>query len=227
MITKRFYHVLARLSCAAIAVAGLTACTDNTAFHDLNDRITKLEQSDLSKLNEKIDLLEHLISVAEGLDYITNIEQQQDGTWIMHLKSQPDVPIIIGSGTIGQPGADGTAVSISARKVEGVWYWVINGQLTNVRASGTDGRDGDENSVDPHTIPIPYVKVSETGYWVYSDDNGLTWKPIKNPDGEPVYANGKDSASDPVFQSVTLSANGETVEFVLLDGTVIVVDVQQ
>ena len=227
---KKINRMLGHWLCTLLLMPVMWSCTDNTAFHDLNDRITALEQKDLSELNENISVLQQLISVAEGLEYIVRMEQREDGSWVMYLKSQPTVPVVIGSGSIGQPGANGKGVSISVREVNGSWFWVFDGVLTNLRVNGVDGDDGErgaDSNANPETVIIPKVKISDTGYWIYSIDNGQTWIPVTTPDGKPVAAVGKDGEADDIFKSITLSDDGKTATFVLQDNTVITASVHE
>jgi hypothetical protein len=216
-----FYFLLALITSGCL----LGSCKD---YYDdlqgLGKRVEILEDSDLLQLDANMKILQHLVTVAENLNYITKIEENEDGSFTIVFHLEPEKEYIVRSGDKGANGDNGTEVKVGVvQDADGNWYWTINGAKTNMPVEavdgkdGTDGNDGLDRAKENTTIPL--FRVNEDGNWEYSLDNGKTWSLYLDDYGKPVAANGKNGAQDKYFKSVTISPDRTYVIFEQWDGT--------
>lgn len=127
------------------------------------------------KVAEQADQLSALSSEVANVPY--TIYQDADGNiWLENPTSGQKQPITAGlKGPKGDPGKDGTTVTISDDK-----YWVINGTKTTVKAEGQDGKTPTISIIDGYWA-IDGVKTTtqaqgpkgDTGNSGVKDDNGV------------------------------------------------------
>jgi len=212
---------------AVLGLGGLASCDKYVDdLQGIGKRVEVLESKNLTSLTENLHTIQLLIKATEEKDYFTTFKDNGDGTYTVTLASDPQHPITFQSAKDGVNGKNATEVVIGVREVEGLWFWTVNGQLTEMRANPTAGKNGTDYNGDPHDINVPLLKVGEAGYWMISIDGGDTWKMVYNGNNL-VYANGKDGEPDKMIQTVTLSADGTSVTIVLVDGTIITFPVHQ
>lgn len=209
----------------------ISACYDDSAIRgdisDLQKRVTSLELL-CSQMNSNIIAIQTTLNSLNQNDYITQVSPILDngeevGYKISFLKS---APITIYN---GKNGINGKTPQISVRQhVDGAWYWVLDGEWllddngNKVRASGIDGKGGQngadgkdgENGADGKDGITPQLKIVDN-YWYLSLDNGTIWKKL----GKSVGEDGKDG--DSMFKSVT--HDDKYAYFTLIDGTVLTI----
>ena len=135
------------------------------------------------KVAEQADQLAALSSEVANVPY--TISQDADGNiWLENPTSGQKQPITAGlKGPKGDPGKDGTTVTISDDK-----YWVINGTKTTVKAEGQDGKTPTISIIDGYWA-IDGVKTTtqaqgpkgDTGNSGTKDNNGVYVKYGDNP----------------------------------------------
>ena len=192
----------------------------------IGKRVEVLEDSALVDLNKDLLVLQNLVQVVEGLDFVSSLEKNEDGTYSISFASNPDKVYTLANGRDGDKGEAGSSVEVGVVQdpTTGVWYWTINGKQTTMPVEAKDGTDG-KNGQDASAadVVVPLFTIDNDGNWLYSLDNGKTWNIYLDDNGDPVSANGKDGNPDKVFSSVSLSEDGSTATFVLHNGTVITV----
>lgn len=192
----------------------------------IGKRVEVLEDSALVDLNKDLLVLQNLVKVIEGLDFVSSLKQNADGTYSISFASNPDKVYTLASGRNGDKGQDGSSVKVGVVQdpQTGIWYWTINGQQTTMPVEGKDGKDG-RNGLDATSTNaiVPIFIIDNNGNWMYSLDNGQTWNPYLDDNGNPVSADGKNGNPDKVFREVSVSDDGTTAYFVLHNGTVITI----
>ena len=108
-------------------------------------------------------------------------------------------------GPKGDPGADGITPQVRV-SADGYWEVSIDNGATwkpildadgkKVKAKGEKGEPGEPglpgaDGNDGADGITPQVRVSTDGYWEVSIDNGTTWKPLLDADGNKVKAQGE------------------------------------
>lgn len=217
-------------------VIGFVGCEydDSDLWNEVNslkDRVLTLEQL-CQQMNTNISSLQSLVSALQNQDYITSvtpIKQGNDviGYTITFAKGEP-ITIYHGqdgkNGADGEDGKDGYTPVIGVDKDEdGVYYWTLDGEwLTDadgnkIPTSGKDGADGEDG--EGGNGSMPELKI-QGGYWYVSYDGGENWERLGRATGYDG-TDGKDGVDgDSWFKSV--EDKGDYVEFILKDGTVIV-----
>ena len=205
------------------------------SFHDLEDRVTKLEQL-CQKLNGDVEALQTLVEALQKNDYVTGVTTITEngdviGYTITFAKSEP---VNIYNGKNGADGKDGECYKpvIGVKKdVDGIYYWTLDGEwLTDdngdkVKAEGESGADGEDgtdgndgvNGEDGADGVTPQFKI-EDDYWYISYDNGVSWTLLGKATGE----DGKDGSvtieGESLFKEI-ITSNEDFVIFILQDGT--------
>ena len=205
------------------------------SFHDLEDRVTKLEQL-CQKLNGDVEALQTLVEALQKDDYVTGVTTITEngdviGYTITFAKSEP---VNIYNGKNGADGKDGECYKpvIGVKKdVDGIYYWTLDGEwLTDdngdkVKAEGESGADGEDgtdgndgvNGEDGADGVTPQFKI-EDDYWYISYDNGVSWTLLGKATGE----DGKDGSvtieGESLFKEI-ITSNEDFVIFILQDGT--------
>ncbi len=194
--------LLVRMSLALLLFGGMTtACTDYQDEVDALDyRVTALEDL-VDRVNDDLDALEVIAQALENADYITAVNETDDGYVINFHKAGP---IFIKDGVDGINGKDAQVPEIDIKQAaDGQYYWVINGEwLTvdgqtggqKVRANGKDGVDGKDGQNGKDAVS-PQVRINpQTGMWEVSPDGGQTWNSTGTVATGKDGANGKDGA---------------------------------
>ncbi len=222
-------------------------------LRSIGRRVEILEDS-LLQINDDIALLRDLFITIQGNGYITQIEPQPDGSYVMKFNDGRVIKLRDGLvGADGQNGRDGSSDMLLnvAQGEDGIWYWIVNGEwlLTpdgnKMPVAGIDGKDGKDgqNGLDGQdgkddvnfSLPIPQVRINPlTRTWEISTDGGATWTDTGvNADGKDGKngldgingADGKDGMPD-LVASVKISSDGTQVTFTLTDGRTFVIPVQ-
>lgn len=153
------------------------ACSDDDLIDQINNIKTQLEQQQII-----------LNSIKDGA-MITELNPTENG---YQLKL-----------------SDGSIINLEHGitpliSIEEDGYWYINGECSNVKASGEDGKQ-------------PSIEINESGNWVI--DNKDTGVQANGKDGQ----NGQDGTNAPLISHITYS--GQQFVFYLTDGSVITTDV--
>lgn len=175
--------------CAAV----FSSCSDeydDTALRneveDLKDRVEALE----ARLTQEVNTLKGLIQAAEqGL--AVGVEEVEGGYEV----TIGDETFTINHGTNGEAGTPGTVITV--QEVEGVYYWVIDGEVTQYPVTGEKGETGPEGPAGDDG-DTPYIK---DGKWYIGEE-------------EVGPATGEDG--DSFFKSVVVN-DDDTVTFTLND----------
>lgn len=121
-------------------------------------------------------------------------------------------------GTDGKDGANGTdAPIVSIDIYNGAYYWIqiVNGVKTWIYDS-----NGQKIPVTGSKAITPLLKVSMTGYWLVSYDEGISYVEVLDEYGNPVKATGAingGTSYEQFFTSVTFE--DDVLVLVLIDGT--------
>ena len=152
--------------------------------NDLDDRLTSIE-SQLTKMNSNINSISSIVNALEGNVYVTKVTETADG-YIIEFSD--GTTATIADGEDGNAGKDAPVIGID-KDTDGNYYWTqtIDGQQTWL----TD-EYGNKIPVTGEDAVTPRLKVSATGYWMISYDNGLTYTEVLDENGNPVKAVGED-----------------------------------
>lgn len=178
----------------------LNSCTDYQDDYDaMNERLTALE--DLVKMaNKDISDIQTIVDAVEQGDYITSVEEVDNGYKIT-FKHYGEVVI-----TNGKDGQDGTSPQLSVVKAdplgtgEETFYWALNGVLIQVdgqyvKAVGEDGK----------SAPTPRLEIRD-GKWFYTFDDESNPNPEWVEMGPAVGKDGSDAQPlNMIFREVELT----------------------
>lgn len=173
------------------------------------------------------------------------------GEPVMSSSPNDKKTIILYNGLNGEDGEDAAAPELSLKKgTDGNYYWWIGGpndgdylkddQGNPIRANGKDGENGKngkdgENGKDGK---MPQLGINADKQWIVSYDGGATWDLLRDSEGNPISAVGKDGTNgvngkngdkgdkgDDAFEfivsaQINIDKDGNRfVVFVLWDGT--------
>lgn len=152
--------------------------------NDLDDRLTNIE-SKLTQMNTDITSMGSIVNALEGNVYVTSVTETENGYTI---KFSDGKTASITNGADGAAGKDAPVIGFD-KDTDGKYYWTqtIDGQQNWL----TDG-SGNKIPVTGEDAVTPQLKVSTTGYWMISYDNGLTFAEVLDENGNPVKAVGED-----------------------------------
>lgn len=205
--------------------------------NDLDDRLTSIE-GQLNKMNSNINSISTIVNALEGNVYVTEVTKTADG-YIIEFSD--GTTATIADGEDGNAGKDAPVIGID-KDTDGNYYWTqtIDGQQTWL----TD-EYGNKIPVTGEDAVTPRLKVSATGYWMISYDNGLTYTEVLDENGNPVKAVGEDGEDgndgaagsngdswfddvryDPNSGILTIVINGETIQLTTGNPTGIPSDAQ-
>lgn len=182
--------------------------------NDLDDRLTNIE-SQLTQMNTDITSMGSIVNALEGNVYVTSVTETENGYTI---KFSDGKTATITDGTAGK---DAPVIGFD-KDTDGKYYWTqtIDGQQDWL----TDG-SGNKIPVTGEDAVTPQLKVSTTGYWMISYDNGLTFAEVLDENGNPVKAVGEDGQDgsdgtsgtngDSWFDDVQYNSTTETLTIVI------------
>ena len=203
------HKFIAKFMIAAFVACIVGACTDlakiEDRLDDLDSKVTAL-QAQISALNNNVETFKYLKDGA----VITEI-QEVAGGYELTLSDGRKLTV-----NHGENGTNGNTPTISINENG---FWVINGDIQTVPATGVDG-------------VTPKFAVDADGYWVVSYNKGTSYERVNDADGNPVKAkveitNGTPVEADSFFSSVevkdnllvlTLRADGTEVEVPIVKG---------
>lgn len=187
--------------------------------NSLDDRLTSLEGK-LTQMNTDISSMSSIVNALNGNIYVTGVTETTEGYTIQFSDGKTAV---ITNGKDGNAGADGKDAPVIgfSKDSDGKYYWT---QTIDGQQSWLTDEIGEKIPVTGNDAVTPQLKVSATGYWMISYDNGLTYQEVLDENGNPVKAVGEDgtsgSSGDSWFDNVqydsatgtlTLVINGETI----------------
>lgn len=151
--------------------------------NSLEERIESLE-SQLTSMNKDISSISTVVNALQNNLSVTSIEETENG---YTLTFSDDQKITIKNGTDGEDGNDAPIIGVDL--FEGKYYWTqtIDGTKTWL----TDAK-GNKFPVAGESGVTPRLKVSATGHWMVSYDNGISYTEVLDEKGKPVQAVGKD-----------------------------------
>lgn len=151
--------------------------------NSLEERIESLE-SQLTNMNKDISSISTVVNALQNNLSVTSIEETENG---YTLTFSDDQKITIKNGTDGEDGNDAPIIGVDL--FEGKYYWTqtIDGTKTWL----TDAK-GNKFPVAGESGVTPRLKVSATGHWMVSYDNGISYTEVLDEKGKPVQAVGKD-----------------------------------
>lgn len=151
--------------------------------NSLEERIESLEEQ-LTSMNQDISSISTVVNALQNDLSVTSIEETDDGYTITFSDDQK---ITIKNGTDGEDGSDAPIIGVDL--FEGKYYWTqtIDGTKTWL----TDAK-GNKFPVAGESGVTPRLKVSATGHWMVSYDNGISYTEVLDEKGKPVQAVGKD-----------------------------------
>lgn len=182
--------------------------------NDLDGRLTNIE-SQLTQMNTDITSMGSIVNALEGNVYVTSVTETENGYTI---KFSDGKTATITDGTAGK---DAPVIGFD-KDTDGKYYWTqtIDGQQDWL----TDG-SGNKIPVTGEDAVTPQLKVSTTGYWMISYDNGLTFAEVLDENGNPVKAVGEDGQDgsdgtsgtngDSWFDDVQYNSTTETLTIVI------------
>lgn len=171
-----------------ISIVSLWSCKydDEDLWNKINsleERIASLEEM-LSSMNKDISSISTIVNALQDNITVTNIEQKENSYTITFSN---DKKITITNGKDGEDGKDAPIIGIDI--FEGSYFWTQT--IQGVKTWLTDS-NGDKIPVTGEGGITPRLKVSATGYWMVSYDNGISYTQIVDDKGKPVLAVGKD-----------------------------------
>ena len=171
-----------------ISIACLWSCKydDEDLWNKINsleERIASLEEM-LSNMNKDISSISTIVNALQDNITVTNIEQKENSYTITFSN---DKKITITNGKDGEDGKDAPIIGIDI--FEGSYFWTQT--IQGVKTWLTDS-NGDKIPVTGEGGITPRLKISTTGYWMVSYDNGISYTQIVDEKGKPVLAVGKD-----------------------------------
>lgn len=187
--------------------------------NSLDDRLTSIEGK-LTQMNTDISSMSSIVNALNGNVYVTSVTETTEGYTIQFSDGKTAV---ITNGKDGNAGADGKDAPVIgfSKDSDGKYYWT---QTIDGQQSWLTDESGNKVPVTGNDAVTPQLKVSATGYWMISYDNGLTYQEVLDENGNPVKAVGEDGTSgssgdswfdyvqyDPVTGILTLVVNGETI----------------
>lgn len=152
-------------------------------INSLEERIASLEEM-LSSMNKDISSISTIVNALQDNITVTNIEQKENSYTITFSN---DKKITITNGKDGEDGKDAPIIGIDI--FEGRYFWTQT--IQGIKTWLTDS-NGDKIPVTGEGGITPRLKVSATGYWMVSYDNGISYTQIVDEKGKPVLAVGKD-----------------------------------
>ena len=172
---KKLFYIMASL------VLLFSGCTQEleSRLTEVEGRLTKVENQ-VKELNSQVSLIQQLIN---GKYFIQSATELPDGSGYKLILVDKDgntleKTVLNGKdGVDGVNGEDGVSPSVSIKQdTDGNYYWTLNGEwlLVNgqkVRASGIDGKDG-ENGKD---APLTQFKVENGKWYVKVGDGAWTY----------------------------------------------------
>lgn len=195
---KSFLWAIA--ACLTLTVACYDDSELQTKVDDLQTTVTKIE-SRVKDLESKVAGLQSIATLVENGYLVKSYEALSDGTgYTLTLVKGSETKVI----TIknGVDGENGTTPSVTIEKKGDVYYWVINGVMTDYAVTGNDGKDGKDGKT-------PQFKLAD-GVWMVSFD-GTTWEKVATEGFAPV--------------SVSLTENNDGTVTLVVDGKSIVLPV--
>ena len=159
-----------------ITSMSITSCTE-----DYGPEIDKLKD-DISSLKTSVDKLKEAYENGKIINDVVPVASEVGG-W--KITFSDNTAITLQNGANGKDGINGTNGKDGENGKDGI--------------NGTDGKDG----IDGVT---PYVKIDNNCNWIVSYDNGQTYTPITDADGNTISAKGIDGANG---VSVEIQVNGE------------------
>ena len=143
----------------------------------------------------------------------------EDGNWWIGTTNTG----VKATGTAGQD-----APVISIKKDGGKYYWV---QVVDGVESWLTTDEGAKIPVNGADAVAPLLKVNARGYWMISYDGGITYTEMKDDNGRPVKASGKNGSDgtdgtdgDSFFRDVQVM--NDKLVLVLANGQILVVDME-
>ena len=189
--------------------------------NDLDGRLTNIE-SQLTQMNTDITSMGAIVNVLEGNVYITSVTETENG-YTIEFSDGKTATI-----TNGTAGKDAPVIGFD-KDTDGKYYWT---QTIDGQQNWLTDENGNKIPVTGNDAVTPQLKVSTTGYWMISYDNGLTFAEVLDENGNPVKAVGEDGQDgsdgsagtngdswfdnvtyDPSTGILTLIINGETIDY--------------
>ena len=163
-----------------ITSMSITSCTE-----DFGPEIDRLKE-DLSSLKTSVDKLKEAY---EGGKIISGVEPLLTDIRGWKISFSDNTAIILQNGKDGANGADGKDGKDGENGKDG--------------ANGVDGKDG-KDGINGIT---PYIKIDNNCNWIVSYDNGQTYSPIVDSEGNSISAKGINGA-DGVSVEIQVNDNG-------------------
>lgn len=216
-----------------------TACSDKyddsalrNELDDLKDKVSALEQQ-IGELRQAAatinDEIAAMSAIANGIA-ITQVESIADGYKITFSNGKSYEITKGAKGDKGDQGDQGEsgAPSNPLLRINGEGYWQVSydggttWEYPNGEQISAFGSEGDKGADGAQGI-TPQLGVDDEGYWIVSYDEGASWARLKDQSGSDIKAVAEGTATAPAteshFASVTLSADGSTLEIVLAGST--------
>ncbi len=216
---KRFFRnlktlaVVAMVGVASLAVSCSEAYDDSQIKADIEELKTRVEALEIklgneitalkALIDEKVADLNDAIDAVEGKIAILDYEANEDGSWTLTTKDGEDI-------TIYPQYQENNEGLLTVIEEGGVYYWA---QIVNGQAAYLTDRDGNKYVAHHATVmpeipeghAEPQVRQDENGHNEVSFDGGINW-----------YKMGGGDIG--LFQSVTVSEDGQSLTFVLNNG---------
>lgn len=158
--------VFLALASAALLFAG---CAKDQALYDkvddLDKRVSVLEEQ-VKELNEKtVPGLQATVAAIQNGVLVSKVVKTSEGYTIYFSDG---TTAVLKNGDKGEAGNDAVAPVVSAKEVDGVFYWTVNGEIM---------KDADGNPVRVYSA-LPQFRINE-GKWEVSYDEGATWTVVE------------------------------------------------
>lgn len=219
--------IILSIACLFMACSG-SDYDDSGLWSQVNQNTSRIEalESQVEKLNSDLASINTIVNALNGGKTISQVVEITDGYTIFFSDGQS---ITISNGKDGV-----SAPTIGVDKYNGTYYWTItiDGKTSwlldndgnklqvngNDGTNGTNGKDG-KDGADGVT---PLIRVSSTGYWEVSYNNGSSYSFIYDVNGNKIKAVAESSGSTTSYFSDITYTDTE-VTFILSNGTKFVV----
>ncbi|MCQ2144555.1 MAG: PL29 family lyase N-terminal domain-containing protein [Bacteroidales bacterium] len=154
------------LASAALLFAG---CAKDQALYDkvdnLDKRVSVLEEQ-VKELNERtVPGLQATVAAIQNGVFVSKVVKTSEGYSIYFSDG---TTAVLKNGDKGEAGEDAQAPVVSAKEVDGVFYWTVNGEIM---------KDANGNPVRVYSA-LPQFRINE-GKWEVSYDEGATWTVVE------------------------------------------------
>lgn len=229
---KNLKHLVWSALLLVVAVASSCKYDDDEIWDKVNSLDNRLQnvEGQLNTMNSDISSMSSVVNALNGYVYVTAVTEKDNG-YVISFSDGKTATITNGKdGAAGSDGKDGKDAPLIGfdKDTDGEYYWT---QTIDGKQSWLTDTEGNKIPMTGSSAITPRLKVSATGYWMISYDNGVTYAEVLDESGNPVKAVGKDGQNgfdgddgadgDSWFKNVTYDELNGILTLVMKNGEVI------